>query len=783
MGKNLQQKNSGISSQNNTWHAGCAWGMFHVINYHQWRHVKKRLNYKRGGGDKHMAAGNPENDRNASSANNKVEEEDDDDAERHKSTAKEKMEEESSPPKDGSIKARVIELAAEEVSKMMKGQEQHRRNSTNPRRSLKRTLSIHHHLEPEISDPLDEILKDESNLNKASNLDSPPENSCEGATKDSNLVGSSDEVDKHEKKTVENESAAEGKLDNIMQDMLKQPNVDPSFYSSKEFMDVLDLISANKELLLKILHDPRSPLAHYFHRQQALSTKMGLTKSESFPVHGCSWGRQASGPEHNHQCSASLAKEEVIKSENQKVATTSSQASAQLVKNQGENQVVSKRFKDLKQKIKHVIEDSKKEERRRISMDAILHKIPHGQTLSDQKLEEIDSQLKKPAMNREGKNSATSGYENSFLSPSVKRKQVRHMRRTSSLNESIDRYCQLYENTFSQEAKQHTPDNLKVRTKEAGSTIPAVPKHLARILSLPDLESYVYQSQESYCTFSSEAPSRSSVDNNVGLGSSFVERTSPDDAESMKSVMQENSEEVSEVSSLASSSLANVLDGPDKLDKQEQESSVVTAQPSESEWGIENVETPERDLVYDMRHLQVDANDKAEFSYVRDVLELSGFSGNGFLGTWHSEDQPVDPLVYEAVEGCLFLDPDCSGNEGGKCDHMLMFDLINEVLMEIYGRSYSYYPKPLSWLSHIRPMPVGHHVLSQVWELISCYLSLRPEVDKSLDYVLNADLAKGDGWMNLQFDTECVALELEDLVFDDILEELVFDDLLELLWT
>lgn len=188
----------------------------------------------------------------------------------------------------------------------------------------------------------------------------------------------------------------------------------------------------------------------------------------------------------------------------------------------------------------------------------------------------------------------------------------------------------------------------------------------------------------------------------------------------------------------------------------------------------EKKEILDKHLIHEISHLRVDAKDKAEFGYVRDVLELSGFSGNAFLGTWHSYDQPVDPLVYEEVEGCLVLDPGCCGNEGGQCDHLLLFDLINEVLMEIYAKSYSYCPFPLSSLSHISPMPAGPHVLREVWALISCYLSLRPEVDQSLDFVMESDLAKSYGWMNLQFDTECVGLELEDLIFDDLLEEVIW---------
>ena len=190
---------------------------------------------------------------------------------------------------------------------------------------------------------------------------------------------------------------------------------------------------------------------------------------------------------------------------------------------------------------------------------------------------------------------------------------------------------------------------------------------------------------------------------------------------------------------------------------------------------VKQEEIQDKHLMCDISNLQVKAKDRAEFSYVKDILELSGFSGDGLLGTWHSDHQPLNPLVYEEAKGCLVFDPDCCGNEsGGKCDHPLLFDLINEVLMEIYARSYSYYPFPLSHLSHISPMPIGQHVLREVWGLISWYLSLRNEVDQTLGQVVGSDLAKGGWWMNLQFDCECVGLELEDLIFEDLLEEIIW---------
>lgn len=212
------------------------------------------------------------------------------------------------------------------------------------------------------------------------------------------------------------------------------------------------------------------------------------------------------------------------------------------------------------------------------------------------------------------------------------------------------------------------------------------------------------------------------------------------------------------------------LDRLDNLAKQQLESGMDTPKVAADGVGCEEVESFNSVSDFKTPNLEVDAKDKAEFNYVRDVLELSGFSGNESLATWHSDDQPVNPLVYEEVESCLLPDA-VSGKEVGNCSHPVLFDLINEVLTEIFGRSYSYCPKLLSPLSHIRPMPSGHHVLEEVWTLMSWYLSSRPDSDLSLDYSVSRDLSKGDGWMNLQFDTECVGLELEDLIFDDLLEE------------
>lgn len=221
-------------------------------------------------------------------------------------------------------------------------------------------------------------------------------------------------------------------------------------------------------------------------------------------------------------------------------------------------------------------------------------------------------------------------------------------------------------------------------------------------------------------------------------------------------------------------------DGLDSIAEQ-QEAKVDNSEMIESGENSRELRTLSKHFNYEIPSIEVDASNQAAFNYVRKVLELSGFTSHESLGIWYSDDQPVDPSVYEELEGCLLLDPDCSGNcdEGGQCNHLLLFDIVNEGLLEIFGRSYNYYPRPLSSLSHVHPLPAGGDgVLHKVWTLISWYLNTTTtkttyEAYPSLDHYVSKDLAKNDGWMNLQFDSECVGLELDDLIFDDLLEEIV----------
>ncbi|KAM0953538.1 putative protein TRM32 [Dioscorea sansibarensis] len=182
--------------------------------------------------------------------------------------------------------------------------------------------------------------------------------------------------------------------------------------------------------------------------------------------------------------------------------------------------------------------------------------------------------------------------------------------------------------------------------------------------------------------------------------------------------------------------------------------------------------------VADAFYVEVDKKDEAEFMYVRDLLKKSEFSGQNLPREFYS---PY-PEVHHSL---LHTDTKHSSHESAdiatddpemSLDHQLRFDLINEVLADIYVRSFSYWPGFMHFNSRTRPMPSGYHILEEVWENISWHLGSQTQhTSQNLDSIIARDFTTNDGWMNLRWDAECVALELEALLFDDLLHEAVLD--------
>ncbi|XP_072985531.1 uncharacterized protein [Typha latifolia] len=175
---------------------------------------------------------------------------------------------------------------------------------------------------------------------------------------------------------------------------------------------------------------------------------------------------------------------------------------------------------------------------------------------------------------------------------------------------------------------------------------------------------------------------------------------------------------------------------------------------------------------FDALQIQVDQIDKAEFDYLMDVLRKSGFCGEDFFTARYSLNQPVpqeaDFLPYDLVL------PTIASNDMS-VDQALLFDLIKEALQDIHEKYYAHPSSFSHFSSHNRPKPVGYHFLKELWEKISWHLSSQRWSTYTLESVVPHDFAKNDGWLNLQFDAECMAMELEGLILDHLLDDLTLE--------
>ena len=173
--------------------------------------------------------------------------------------------------------------------------------------------------------------------------------------------------------------------------------------------------------------------------------------------------------------------------------------------------------------------------------------------------------------------------------------------------------------------------------------------------------------------------------------------------------------------------------------------------------------------------IKSDTDTDSNFKYVKDVLEFLGFMGNEDIQMWHTLDQvALKPSLPMDLDRSWGHEIESTGEDSVNTNHhLLLFNVVKEVLLQIHETS-TYFPRPFSFNNRLRPMHKGQYLLNEIWTRVNSYLSLRPELDQTLDDVVGRDLAKSSGWMNLQHEEECVALALEEMIVKDLLDEVIF---------
>ncbi|KAI3514147.1 hypothetical protein L1887_12466 [Cichorium endivia] len=182
----------------------------------------------------------------------------------------------------------------------------------------------------------------------------------------------------------------------------------------------------------------------------------------------------------------------------------------------------------------------------------------------------------------------------------------------------------------------------------------------------------------------------------------------------------------------------------------------------------------EEDAKNNIKSVNAHDHNAAYFNYLREILEQSGFIKNGLEQTWYSSNQLLNPLVFQEIESQYLHDPEYFEVELIEPSHRLhLFEVIDETLLKMYGRSFSYYPKALSYSCKLSSAPRGKFVLEEVTESVSRLIDLRLDKDQFLESIVSWDFRLSDDWMNLQMESKCIALELEDMILNELLGEVL----------
>lgn len=154
-------------------------------------------------------------------------------------------------------------------------------------------------------------------------------------------------------------------------------------------------------------------------------------------------------------------------------------------------------------------------------------------------------------------------------------------------------------------------------------------------------------------------------------------------------------------------------------------------------------------------------DDKYTIEFVKSVVQMSGLTWDELLRRSLFSDHLIDPLLLDEVD---FL-PDLLS-----CDFNALFDLINEVLIEICWLNFGCM---LSLATpYVQPELKGKDIFTEIWKGVDWYLKL--EGPCTLDQIITKDLIKSVKWTDLQLDCQNLGIHLEEVILEELMEEMIF---------
>ncbi|XP_075518022.1 uncharacterized protein LOC142552216 [Primulina tabacum] len=153
--------------------------------------------------------------------------------------------------------------------------------------------------------------------------------------------------------------------------------------------------------------------------------------------------------------------------------------------------------------------------------------------------------------------------------------------------------------------------------------------------------------------------------------------------------------------------------------------------------------------------------------YVHLVLQTSCLNWEDLSAMKPPHQELLDPSLLDEVE---FLPVDST------TDPKLLFDHINEVLLQMY-RCHFYFPPSMAFVKpKMRHLPLVEAVLYEIMREADFYLL--PQTEKrTLNQIISKDVANSRSWLDIRLDTEQIVND----VSEEVLEESVLDTILEFL--
>ncbi|XP_027335168.1 uncharacterized protein LOC113849450 [Abrus precatorius] len=153
------------------------------------------------------------------------------------------------------------------------------------------------------------------------------------------------------------------------------------------------------------------------------------------------------------------------------------------------------------------------------------------------------------------------------------------------------------------------------------------------------------------------------------------------------------------------------------------------------------------------------------YDYIKAVLQASGLTIDQLLMKCLSSDKILDPSLFDQVE---FLSSQLCH------DQKLLYDGINEVLMEVC-HNYSVVSPCVSFVNPgIRSTPNIKRVILKVWEGIYWHVLPLPP-PRSLDKIVRKDMEKSRAWMDLRFEAETVGFEMGEAILAELMEDTILN--------